>query len=492
MTDGLGPLELGLCEAAEKIRQRAISCEELTRLALARARAIQPRVNCFISLEEDEALEAARRADAAVARGEPLGLLHGVPLAHKDMLYRAGRVTTGGSRLLAGFRPTTTATVVERLQAAGAIWLGGLHMSEFAANPTGHNDSFGDCRNAWDPARISGGSSSGSAVAVALRACFGSLGSDTGGSVRLPAALNGVVGLRPTYGRVSRHGILPRTWSMDTIGPLARTARDCARLLRVIAGPDPRDATSSPEATPDYERQLTGTIAGLRIAVPTSYFDDDAEPDVRHAMQQSLHVLQELGARIVEVTVPDPARLYHLGNLISQVEAAAIHADLARKSGDAYPLVLKTRMESGFYVPAVDYLGALSARAHLAGEFAEAVFAHADVLHTPVIGMAAPSLEATSPRSAADVFPLLARTARNTRPFSTIGMPAISVPAGFSRDGLPLAMQLVGRPFAEGLLLRMADAYQRATDWHLRAPPGLASGACPTGSERRQDAASDC
>jgi aspartyl-tRNA(Asn)/glutamyl-tRNA(Gln) amidotransferase subunit A len=480
MSAGPGPLALDLCEAAEMIRQRAISSEELTRLALARARVIQPRFNCFLSLDEEDALEAARRADAALARGEPLGLLHGVPLAHKDMLYRAGRVTTGGSRLLSGFRPTTTATVVERLQAAGAIWLGGLHMSEFAANPTGHNDSFGDCRNAWDPERISGGSSSGSAVAVALRACFGSLGSDTGGSVRLPAALNGVVGLRPTYGRVSRHGILPRTWSMDTIGPLARTARDCARLLRVIAGPDPRDATTSSAATPDYEQQLTGTIAGLRIAVPSNYFHEEAEPDVLHAMQQSLRVLAQLGARIVEVTVPDPARLYQLGNLISQVEAAAIHANLVRECGDAYPLVLKTRMESGFYVPAVDYIGALSARARLASEFTEAVFTHADVLHTPVVGMAAPGLEATSPRSSADVFPLLARTARNTRPFSTIGMPAISVPAGFSRNGLPLAWQLVGRPFAEGLLLRVADAYQRATDWHLRAPPDVAAaGAAP-------------
>jgi aspartyl-tRNA(Asn)/glutamyl-tRNA(Gln) amidotransferase subunit A len=467
----LGPLALDLCEVAGTIRRREISSEQLTRLALSRARAIQPRVNCFLSLEEDEALEAARSADAAVARGEPLGPLHGVPLAHKDLLYRAGRVTTGGSRLLADFRPATTATVVERLQAAGAIWLGALHMSEFAANPTGHNESFGDCRNAWNPERISGGSSSGSGVAVALRACFGSLGSDTGGSVRLPAALNGVVGLRPTYGRVSRHGILPRTWSMDTIGPLARTARDCARLLRVIAGPDPRDATSSQAEVPDYEAQLTGTIAGLRVAVATNYFQDELEPDVRQGIEQGLRVLSDLGARIVEVTVPDPARLYQLGNLISQVEAATIHADLLRQSGDAYPLVLKTRMESGFYVPAVEYLGALSARARLASEFAEAVFTQADVLLTPVIGMTAPDLEATSPRSSADVFPLLARTARNTRPFSTIGMPAISVPAGFSGEGLPLAFQLAARPFAEGLLLRVADAYQRVTDWHLRAPP---------------------
>lgn len=466
----LGLLGLDLCEAARLIQDREVSSEELTRLALARARAVQPRVNCFIALEEEDALAAAREADRKLARGEPVGLLHGVPLAHKDMLYRAGRVSTGGSRLLSEFRPDTTATVVQRLASAGAIWMGALNMSEFAANPTGQNESFGDCRNAWDPSRISGGSSSGSGVAVALRACFGSLGSDTGGSVRIPAALNGVVGLRPTYGRVSRHGILPRTWSLDTIGPMARTARDCARLLHVIAGADPRDAASSSVSVADYEAQLTGDIAGLRVAVATNYFHEDATPEVRACMERSLQVLVDQGAHIVEVAVPDPGRLYQLGNLISQVEAAAIHGDMARKAGDAYPLVLKTRMESGFHVPAVDYVNALSARSRLAREFVDAVFSRADVLHTPVIGMAAPRFEDIAANSSSDVFPLLARTARNTRPFSTLGMPALSVPAGFSADGLPLAFQLVGRPFAEGLLLRVADAYQRATDWHRRVP----------------------
>lgn len=463
-------LDLGLCEAADRIRAREVSSTELVRAALRRAREVQPAANCFIAIEEEEALAAAARADAAVERGEPLGLLHGVPLAHKDMFYRAGRITTGGSRLLSDFRPGTTATVVERMEAAGAIWLGSLNMSEFAANPTGQNESCGDCRNAWDQGRISGGSSSGSGVAVALRACFGSLGSDTGGSVRLPAALNGVVGLRPTYGRVSRHGILPRTWSMDTVGPLTRTARDCARLLTVIAGADGNDASCSSMEVPPYEQQLTGRIAGLRIAVPVNYFHDGAAPEVRRCLAQSLQVLAELGAEIVEVAVPDPERLYHLGNLISQVEAAAIHSELLQKFREEYPLILRTRMESGFYLPAVDYLAALSARSRLASEFAEAVFSQADVLHTPTIGMPAPTFEDTLPKSSADVFPLLARMARNTRPFSTIGMPAISVPAGFSSEGLPVAFQLVGRPYAEGLLLRVADAYQRVTDWHRRAP----------------------
>ncbi|MGY2492243.1 amidase [Cupriavidus sp. CP313] len=461
---------MGLCEAAKMILAREISSEELTRAALTRARHVQSVTNCFLSIEEEPAIEAARKADAALARGESLGLLHGVPLAHKDMFYRAGQVTTGGSRLLSEFRPEATATVVERLGSAGAIWLGTLHMSEFAANPTGQNESFGDCHNAWDRARISGGSSSGSGVAVASRACFGSLGSDTGGSVRLPAALNGVVGLRPTYGRVSRHGILPRTWSMDTVGPIARTAADCARLLAVIAGADARDATCSSASVPDYERELTGDIAGLRVAVPVNYFYDDAGPDVRQCMEESLRVLAALGAEIVEVDVPDPGKLYHLGNLISQVEAAAIHSKLLRQFPDEYPLVLKTRMESGFYVSAVDYLSALSSRSRLAAEFVETVLSRADVLHTPVVNMTAPDIKAATPKSSGDVLPLLARTARNTRPFSTIGMPAVSVPGGFSSDGLPIGFQLVGRPLSEALLLRAADAYQRVTGWHLSAP----------------------
>lgn len=460
-----------LCGIAQRIRSREVSCVEVTQQALQRARAVQPAVNCFIAIEEADALAAARAADAAIARGDPLGPLHGVPLAHKDMFYRAGRITTGGSKLLAAHRPATTATVVQRLERAGATWLGALNMSEFAANPTGHNDSFGHCRNAWNPEHISGGSSSGSGVSVALRACFGSLGSDTGGSVRLPAAANGVVGLRPTYGRVSRHGILPRTWSMDTVGPLARTARDCARLLGVIAGPDPLDATASHQGVPDYEARLTGDIAGLRIAVPTNWFGDQATPDVKRCVEQSLRVLADLGATLVEVAVPDPERLYHLGNLISQVEAAAIHAKLLRDHPHDYPLVLRTRIESGFYVPAVDYLAALSARARLLEEFVAAVFARADVLHTPVMGMSAPRFDEMSAKASADVLPLLARTARNTRPFSTLGVPALSVPAGFCNRGLPVAFQLVGRPFDEGLLLQVADAYERATDWHRRRPP---------------------
>ena len=219
-------LDLSLTEIAQAIRRKKVSSLEVTRACLARAQAVQPTVNCFIAIEEEDALRAARAADRAIKRGAKLGPLHGVPLAHKDMFYRAGRITTGGSKILRDYRPNATATVATRMAEAGAIWLGTLNMAEFAANPTGHNEHWGDCCNPWNPAHITGGSSSGSGAAVAARACYGALGSDTGGSIRLPAAANGVVGLKPTYGRVSRYALLPRVWSLDTVGPLTRTVRD--------------------------------------------------------------------------------------------------------------------------------------------------------------------------------------------------------------------------------------------------------------------------
>jgi aspartyl-tRNA(Asn)/glutamyl-tRNA(Gln) amidotransferase subunit A len=232
-------LDLSLIELAAAIRKRKVSSLEATRACLDRAQRVQPHLNCFKAVEADQALKAARAADRLLERGAALGSLHGVPLAHKDLFYRKGHVSTGGAKILCNYRARVTATVVERLQAAGAIWLGTLNMSEFAGNPTGHNEYFGDCRNAWNPLHVSGGSSSGSGAAVAARACYGALGSDTGGSIRHPAAFNGVVGLKPTWGRVSRYGVLPRSWSLDTVGPLARM-RVARGLIRVIAGADQR------------------------------------------------------------------------------------------------------------------------------------------------------------------------------------------------------------------------------------------------------------
>ena len=462
--------QLTLVAAAAAIRRRKVSSVELTHACLARANEVQPRLNCFIAIDEDGAIKAARKADRMLKRGARVGPLHGVPLAHKDMYYRAGQVSTCGSKILREYRPEITATVVERLEQAGAIWLGNLNMAEFAANPTGHNDHWGHCRNPWNPDHVTGGSSSGSGSAVGARACYGSLGSDTGGSIRLPAAACGVVGLKPTHGLVSRYGVMPRSWSQDTVGPLTRTAADCARMTRVIAGADPKDPTCSTRAVPNYEQGLEDRIRGLRVGVPANHYYEGATEDVRRCMEESLAVLSSLGARVIEVPVPDPARLFQLSNAVTVSEAAAIHGTWMRERPQDYSLYVRSRIEPGFHIPATTYLEALNLRARYLDEFLATVFSRVDVIHTPVMVIPPPTIAETEPRDSGAVAEVVGRITRNTRPTSYLGLPALSVPAGFTPRGLPVALQLIGRPFDEATLFRVAHQYQRETDWHTRLP----------------------
>src|SRR5436190_2146488 len=332
-------LSLSLTQIAAAIRAKKISSLEATRACFERMHEIQPKTNCYIAIEEEKALKAARAADRMRGKSARLGALHGVPLAHKDMYYRKGRISTGGS-------------------------------------------------------------SSGSGVAVAARACYGSLGSDTGGSVRLPAAANGVVGLKPTYGRISRHGIMPRSWSLDTVGPLTRTVRDCARMMKVIAGADANDSTCSTQKVPDYEQALTGTIRRLKIGVPLNHYYEEASDDVRGCMTASLDILKSLGARIVELEVPDPQRLFDLSNAVTQAESAAIHGRWMRERPQDYSMMMLARTEPGFHIPATVYLQALNARPRLSEEFIASVFRKVDVLHAPVMPMPVPTIEETTPREA--------------------------------------------------------------------------------------------
>ncbi len=462
--------QLSLIEAATAIRRRRVSSVELTRACLEQAKRVQPRLNCFIVIEEEDALKAARKADQALKRSARVGPLHGVPLAHKDMYYRAGKVSTCGSKILKDYRPTVTATVVERLARAGAIWLGNLNMAEFAANPTGHNDHWGHCRNPWNPEHMTGGSSSGSGSAVGARACYGSLGSDTGGSVRLPAAACGVVGLKSTQGLVSRYGVMPRSWSQDTVGPLTRTVADCARMTRVIAGADPQDSTCSTLPVPNYEKALGGSIKGLRIGVPSNHYYRDVDEDVRRGMASSLAVLSSFGARVIELPVPDPARIFLLSNTISIAEAAVVHGKWMRERPEDYSLYVRTRIEPGFHVPATTYLEALNLRASYLEEFMQSVYSKVDIVHAPVLGIPVPTIAETEPKAAGDVSSIVTRLTRNTRPTNYLGLPALSVPAGFTPNGLPIAFQLMGRPFSEALLFRVGDLYQHETDWHTRVP----------------------
>src|SRR3954447_17910763 len=318
------PALLDLSEAAARVESGAVSSVALTEACLERAQAWQASRNCFICIDREAALEAARERDRELKRGHRRGPLHGVPLAHKDMFYRKGKVSTGGSRILQDQVATTTATVLQRLDAAGAIEIGALNMSEFAAGPTGHNVHFGHCRNAFNAAHIPGGSSSGSAVAVAARAVFGALGSDTGASIRLPAAYNGVVGLKPTYGRVSRYGAMPRSWSMDHVGPFGRTARDCAMLLQVIAGHDLNDATSSAQPVPDYLSALgTDRLSGLTVGV--AEHGVVLGPEIGAALEESVRVLEKAGANMIPIALPDLSPLFRIGETIIKSEAAAMH-----------------------------------------------------------------------------------------------------------------------------------------------------------------------
>lgn len=461
---------MSLVEAANAIRRRRVSSFELTSACLAWIDKAQAQLNCFISIERDAVLTAARKADRILARKSAIGPLHGVPLAHKDMFFRRGEIATCGSEILRNTRQQVTATVVEQLGAAGALWLGGLNMGEFASNPTGDNAHFGRCRNPWNLECVTGGSSSGSAAAVAARACFASLGSDTGGSIRTPAAICGVVGLKPTNGRVSVYGAMPRAWSHDCVGPLARSVRDCARLLTVVAGADPRDPDASREPVPDYEKGINGSIRGVRIGVPANYFYDELSADVRACLDASLAALRSLGARIRPIRIPNAEAVMPLSVLMAECESATYHAHWMKAQPLDYAPDVRARFVPGQGVPAVRYIEAHNERKRLTHAFLESVLREADLIHTPVLPIPVPTIAATESKDRDNLRALIPMFTRNTRLPSFFGLPALSVPAGFSKNAMPVAFQLFGRPFAEPLLLRVGHAYQGVTDWHRRSP----------------------
>jgi aspartyl-tRNA(Asn)/glutamyl-tRNA(Gln) amidotransferase subunit A len=461
---------LGLIETAEGIASGNFSSEAVTRACIERIEAAQPHLNCFIRLEAEEAIDAAKAADAKRARGEALGPLHGVPLAHKDMFYRAGKPATGGNAIQWDFVPDYTATVIERLAAAGALCLGGLNMSEFASGPVGQNQHFGDCRNPWNTAHAPGGSSSGSGSAVAGRLVHGALGSDTGGSVRIPAALCGLVGMKGTQGRVSRYGGMPLSFSLDCFGPLARTVDDCARLYQVIAGADPMDPTASLEPVGDYEGAAKKPVKSLRIGIDYRHGGIAPSGEVVDAIKAALGVYGDLGVEIVEVTMPDQDELNALSNVITRSEAATLHRKWLRTRRDDYSPQVRRRIEIGLALPATRYIEALSLRSHHLQRLIDAVFTKCDALILPSVGESSPTLAELDVGDSDALPAMLMRLTGYTRPVNYYGVPALTVPAGFAGNGLPLGFQLVGRPFDEALLFQLAGAYQAVTEHHLKAP----------------------
>lgn len=467
-------LHRSLTDIADALRDGSVSAVDLTAAALEAFGRVDQAINSAIWLEGAVALEAAEALDRKRASGARIGMLHGIPLAHKDMYYRAGKRSTCGSRIRQDFRPDVTATVIERLEAAGSVTLGGLNMAEFAQNPTGHNPHYGNCRNPWHLDYCTGGSSSGSAAAVSARLVFGALGSDTGGSIRLPASICGVTGIKPTQTRVSRYGVMPLSFSADNVGPLTRTARDTARLMSVIAGHDPKDPSSSREPVPDYEAQLTGDIQGMTIGVPANYFFDGIDPDVLAAFDQAVEVLKSRGAEIIAVTIPHMDAIAAYGSIVSRVEGGTIHAQWMREQPQDYAAHLSARLYPPLGIPAVYYVEALARRGGILKAVATDVFGLCDAFITPTLRMKAPTLHATDiDAGTPGAIQLSQDVSINTRPINYLGLPSVSVPCGLDPNGLPIGFQIQGRPFAEGRILKIADAYQRDTDWHSRLPPSI-------------------
>lgn len=464
---------LDLTAAAESLENGTTTSVALTESCLERIAAHNASVNAFIRLDADQALKAAHDSDRERRASRVRSRLHGIPLAHKDMFDRTGRVSTGGTKILRDRVAKQTATVLERLDAAGALDLGTLNMAEFAAGPTGHNVHFGDCRNAYHPDYISGGSSSGSGAAVGARLIYGALGSDTGGSIRLPAAMNGLTGLKATYGRISRHGALARSWSLDHVGPMARSARDAALIYEVVAGEDPRDpSTASQPAVTSISFDQVG-LTGLRVGYASDKDLQTVDPVVRTALESSLKVLESLGAKLVPVSLPDLKPIYLTAETIIKSEAAAMHCEWLRTRAQDYSSNVRVRIEAGLAIPAVAYIDAQRIRARLTAAFLRQTMVDVDVLHLPAVPIPVPTRAQTDPENVGGgerVLELVGRITQFTRPISLFGLPAITVPCGFDANGLPIAFQLVGRPFAEARLLVSADQFQQKTTFHRQAP----------------------
>lgn len=440
--------------------------EELVVASLGAIGRHQPVVNAFLSVDPEGALAAARHADSERAAGRVLGPLHGVPLAHKDIFFRPGRKTTAGSAFAVDPSGADTATVLQGMDAAGAVDMGTLNLAEFCVGPTGQNDHTGHCRNPWDPERISGGSSSGSGAAVAARMVYGSIGSDTGGSIRIPAALCGVTGLKPSYGRISLHGAVQRCWSLDVFGPIARSARDVALMFDAIDSFDPRDTHS----VAGQERNLSLPVAGRpRIAVPHGVLE--SLPGWLAAIHHdALAALVDAGAIIVAVATPDTERLYQATTVINNVEATWLHRERLAEAPERFNGSTLSRINRGGAVTALAYLDAINGRSAERLRFEAQYLAAADAMYLPMMGIDTPLLSDVEFSDTQGADAIVPKITQWTRFVSYLGLPAISMPIGLSPAGMPVAAQLIGAYFHDRALLDIARQYQDGTSWHTMEP----------------------
>jgi aspartyl-tRNA(Asn)/glutamyl-tRNA(Gln) amidotransferase subunit A len=456
---------LTIAEAADLLARREIAAVELTEAHLRRIDAHDTHLNSFITVTSDHALTQARAADAELTRGVRRGPLHGIPLALKDLYDTAGIRTTAGSTFFADRIPDTDARAVTLLYQAGAVLLGKLNMHEWALGVTNINPHYGPSRNPWDPSRITGGSSGGAAAALAAGLCMGALGSDTGGSIRIPSSLCGIVGLKPTFGRVSLQGVIPLSWNLDHAGPMARTVTDAALLLQAIAGYDPDDPVSVALPVDNLLATLDAGVTGWRIALATDAHFGEADPEVISAVRRAATVFEELGARVEAVDLSQGREAAQMNALMTTSDAAAFHRDRLRDHPHRFGADVLARMERGAQFTSTEYILARRFQSEWRRRL-ERLFEQFDLLLTPATPITAPVIEGL------DAIEAARQLTRCTAPFNLAGLPALSLPCGLSAAGLPIGLQIVAAPWNEARVLRAGRAFENATQWHRQTPPG--------------------
>ena len=462
--------QLTIAEAAELVASGETTPVELVEGTLERIDRLEPGLNAFITVMYAQARRDARRLTGELAMGRRRGPLHGIPISLKDLYYTKGVATTAGSKVMADFVPDYDATTTARLRRAGAVVVGKNNLHEFAPGSTNNNAHYGPCQNPWKPGRIPGGSSGGSGAAVAASMGMGSMGTDTAGSIRIPACMCSLVGIKPTYGRVSRYGVVPLSWSLDHAGPLTRTVEDNALMLQALAGYDGKDPSSLRAPVPDYSAGMRDGIRGLKVGLPREIWDQEFDGEVTGLARRAVGVLEELGAEVREMSLPLAEVSSYAGNLISRAESTAFHEEWLRGRGEDYGDNVRGRLQMGAAVTAVDYIKAQRVKTLVQQEFGRAL-EEVDALVTPTCPIPAHGIDEDPTVPAGREFEGQGLMTLYTRPFDVSGQPAITVPCGFTGEGLPAGLQVVGPWLGEASLFRMAYAYEQATEWHRRRPP---------------------
>ena len=460
----LNPETWTIVSLSKAIRKREISPVEITRAYLERIQSHDSKINSFITLLPKEAFKAARLCEKGISRGKSHGPLQGIPFAAKDLFFTKGIRTTCGSKILKNFIPAHNATVIERLLAAGAILLGKLNMHEFAYGTTSVNPHYGPVRNPWDREHVTGGSSGGSAAALASAFAPLTLGTDTGGSIRIPSALCGTAGLKPTYGRISRYGVYPLCWSLDHPGPMARSVADLAVAMNVLAGPDTLDPSTSPVAVPDYTRGLSNNLKGIRVGIPDTYYFDRLDPEVHAAVRKAIQVCKGLGAAVRRISIPHLPEASVAAFIILLAEGTASLEKWHRTRPMDLGGDVRSRLNLGAAVTAAQYLKAQTLRRRIREIFSR-VFLKVDVILTPQLPITAPGLNQGSVSWGDKKEAVPSALTRYTRIYNLVGIPSLSLPCGFSSSGLPVGLQIAGKPFDEATVLKVGHAYESSTPW---------------------------